>query len=424
MLRAASSPKSYLLLFAVLLLLYCLGVVLSPVLKERTFLSENNGKIGIADFVVLYEAGVIAASGDRQRIYDPAVQLSWCNRIISPDRLREPMYIQSPPWFFTLMAPLSLIPIKPAYVLWTFFWTAAATIAMLLVLRQSGMQSRLDRALFVTFALASAPAVVSMKLGQTSLCLLTFVLMFCYCWRRRRDKQGALWLALSSFKVQYCLFLVLPAVAGARRRLLAWSILLGAILLSISLLDVGWQSFAAYPAWVNYVESSGAQGVYAEAMVNIRGLLNAYLPTKLAFQLSVAAMLAALLYLVWLWRRAAKLSLPGKDEWLLATTIALAVLTSPHTHYHDCVLLAAAAAVTLTKLDLNMSAGPLSYRVWKYLLLIYPMLSWLAYLHRADSPVPLLALANMAVALAAVAYCESLLRRPEAAVEPPTVTAE
>jgi hypothetical protein len=406
--KTATAVKAGLLGFAIALFVYCLTIVLMPLTGDRPFVTQSQGKTGVSDFVILYEAGVLAVSPDRQRIYDPAVQLDYCNRLIAPDRLSSPFYLQYPPWFFTLMAPWAVLPFKAAFAVWTVFWLAIAALSLIQLLRLGEITSKLDRSLLIAMALASAPIILSLKLGQTSLWLLSSLCLFCYGWRIKSDKLVALALVLSSIKLQYLFFFVIPCLVWRRWKTIGWAALFGALLLAATAADVGWQSMYTYPSWVSFVEASGSTGVSAESMVNIQGLARAFLGAKTSFLLGVLGFGSALVYLAFTWWRGWRRQ--DLQNWLLALTVCLGLLTSMHTHFHDCGLIAIAAALTLRNVQLPPRAGTRSYRCWQTALIYYPLLAWLCFVYRQQMSFPVMAVLNVIVAGCAIACCESQLK--------------
>jgi hypothetical protein len=407
----AKCIKVGLLLLLLPFLLYCCTLIYCPLAGDQPFVWHKGNQMGLSDFVNFYNAGAIAASSDRYQIYNPDVQRKWLNRAIKPDRVDGPVYLEYPPWFFTLMAPLSLLPIRTAFVVWSVFWPLLALSTLLLVLGASKITSRLDRMLFIAMVLASAPAVLGIKVGQTSWWFWTMLNLFWWGWRTRSQRLSAAALVLCSIKLQYSLFLLVPVLARKNWRILAWAAGFGCALILITGLDVGWHNLLHYPSLLASIEVSGSHGVSPESMVNLRGLTYQWLPQTVSSLISAAAFVGSLVYLFGLWRRSQSSSQPEPDAWPLATTLVLAVFASLHTHYHDCIILATAAAVTLYSISLRKNSREisLSYKLWSLLLLSYPLSSWLCYAHHHDFAVPILSLVNLVLAAAAVVHTEKSL---------------
>ena len=225
----------------------------------------------------------------------------------------------------------------------------------------------------------------------------------------KKDRPAAWGLVLASVKLQYCIFFLIPVLALKRFRLLAWALGLGAIVLVATAINVSIDSFLQYPAWISRIESSGTGGVAAAAMVNIQGLCLTFLPSRLAFWTSACAFVMALVYLSSLWYRGRQLDESGQ-RFLLATTIAIALLTSMHTHFHDCILLAA-AVLSLKSVQIVCRDPSKEYGLWFFLLINYPMLSWICYIYQDQGGMTVLAVINLLLAVSGALYSEKLIKQ-------------
>jgi hypothetical protein len=151
-----------------------------------------------------------------------------------------------------------------------------------------------------------------------------------------------------------------------------------------------------------------------KAVLTVLALLQ-LIPNNMVNAITVAGFCCALIYLFLLWKRLETDAPAESTFWPIAVTSAIAVVTSPHTHYHDALILAIAAALTVKSLDFRGIASDqsLSYRIWCALLLFYPTLSWLCYIYRNATIVPALGIINLCLALAAIAHCERIIRPTE-----------
>ena len=142
---------------AIVALAYFFLLVLAPLSRPDFFVSGNQKTgMGCSDFVLFYGAGTLSCSSARFNIYDIPTQLEIENQLIAPAKMSQAFYMQYPPWFFTMVIPLVLLPIKSAFVVWTIIWPTLAALSLYLLLTTTEMKSKLDRALLITFALASA----------------------------------------------------------------------------------------------------------------------------------------------------------------------------------------------------------------------------------------------------------------------------
>ena len=323
---------------AIVALAYFFLLVLAPLSRPDFFVSGNQKTgMGCSDFVLFYGAGTLSCSSARFNIYDIPTQLEIENQLIAPAKMSQAFYMQYPPWFFTMVIPLVLLPIKSAFVVWTIIWPTLAALSLYLLLTTTEMKSKLDRALLITFALASAPTIMGVKTGQTSLWFFTCICLLWYTWRTGASKLNALSLVVSTFKLQYSIFFVIPHVAQRKWRTLLWICLFQLAFVLAACLNVGWKNIIDYPQFLLSTETSGAMGVAPESMSNFGALLLRYLPKTSALIGTLSVLAASLIYLFSVWWRWAKI--PKKnDGWPIAVTCVLALVASPHTHFHMCVL--------------------------------------------------------------------------------------
>jgi hypothetical protein len=312
------------------------------------------------------------------------------------------------------MAPLSVFPIKTAYAVWSLGWLVVNCFLLNLNLKTGAIKGRLDRALFICSTMASAPAIIGVKLGQTSPWFYACLCLMWYGWRARRDALGALGFAVSTVKLQYSFLLAIPIFLRGRKKFLGWSAVFGAAILLVTVLDVGWRNFLIYPAWLRFVESTGATGVSPESMINFYGIVLHFLPRQTSLLLSVALFAAATFYTCTVWWRSRSLNpdQDNRDGWPIAVTLCLALVTGLHVHYHDCIMLSLAAAFTLKHIGLRASAADADpwYRIWSTTLLYYPFVSWICYMYRDEAAVPILGLVNIALAASAIIQFERAVK--------------
>ena len=221
----------------------------------------------------------MAVSSDRTLIYDPSAQLTWLNRIIAPEHSLVPFYIAYPPFFFSLMTPLSLVSLKVAYLLWITIWPIVALAALDQIMKLYAQQfSRIDRALVLTSVLISQPSIVSLRLGQTSWWLLLCLCLLFHGIAANKDRIAGAAIAFSTIKPQYIVFLALPPLILKRWPLLVAAAVMESALLLMTACNVGWQNIIKYPSWLAYVETSEAtsSSIAAQSMVNFRGLASSF----------------------------------------------------------------------------------------------------------------------------------------------------
>ena len=387
---------------------YFLFIIFAPALQGSPFTTRVGDRLQIMDFVTWYQAGVMAVSSDRTLIYDPSAQLTWLNRIIAPEHSLVPFYIAYPPFFFSLMTPLSLVSLKVAYLLWITIWPIVALAALDQIMKLYAQQfSRIDRALVLTSVLISQPSIVSLRLGQTSWWLLLCLCLLFHGIAANKDRIAGAAIAFSTIKPQYIVFLALPPLILKRWPLLVAAAVMESALLLMTACNVGWQNIIKYPSWLAYVETSEAtsSSIAAQSMVNFRGLASSFLPSSFCTVLMLVALIAALIWLIRVWRIGSSIS---NFRWPMALTLSAASVVSPHLHDHDLVFLSLAAALTLPFISITKAAKleDWSLSAWSLLLMYYPFLTWLCLMARGYTTVPVLAILNLLLFISAIVHFE------------------
>jgi Glycosyltransferase family 87 len=346
------------------------------------------------DFSKYYICGKMAASEDRLNVYDAAVQGRYLVQYGGVDKSRPVEYIQYPPIDFPLMLPLAKLEISKAFNL---FFLGSLTLAFLATIMLSGSElsaspesdklkgkARIKRIAFLWLAIAgSLPLFRAFSLGQTSLFTMAMVAVYFAGLLGSSQLLAGMALALTAIKPQYTIFLVIPALACRRTKLLLTAFCTEFVLVALAASTIGIKNILDYPQIVLHADQSQKlAGVFAAQMVNWRALLCTMMNEQAAMKTSSALCLAALAALAWLWWRL----MPKNDdqsqkpalEKLLVLTILTCLTTSPHTHLYDCLLLAVAALIntpfSLAKAISNQSDS--AQRLLSVMLLLYPAMGW------------------------------------------------
>lgn len=358
--------------YLIMWMLLASGQLVSLALSgELLFLADGPR---ICDFVNHYMAGSMVFSADSQRVYDPAVQLSWCNRLIAPGHIDRVFYFQYPPHAFVLLAPLSLMPIYVAYWCWSAASLAAACAALVSVLGRRSVPS-VRAPIFLLGVMASMPAWLTLRLGQWSLFVLALICLYFAALRSGRGFAAGIGLALASVKLQYLPFLAVPLLVLRRWQAAAWALTAGASLLAMAGILLGWQTIAEYPSVLAHAETSGFYtGVAPTEMVNLRGLVAGLMPGAPQEWLIVSSTLTGIAVTLAIWTVAAR---SAAWDWALALTVVACLIFAPHVHAQDLVLLALPAALTLQSTSLFSRAGSRWATGWQSVLVLYPILSWI-----------------------------------------------
>ncbi len=349
-----------------------LGVEQQPVQARSRF----------PDFMMYYMAGELVRSSARESIYSPEQQLQVFNRLLAPTRAAKCHFLQYPPFFFVMLAPLSVWPYQVAERVWQFSLTFLGITALVVFMSRRMRAAPRQIAFTVLAGLCSAPMWIAIVVGQASwLILALFSMFFLFLLERKAPAAGA-FLSLSTIKPQYAALLATAALSGRRFKLVAFAALFELGLLVLSCCVVGWQNVLTYPSILFHAETTADySGVYPQYMIGVRGLLSSFLEPRLALVSSTVLMLPALAAIYCLWKVSLKAKDQEVDNWVVALTVLLCLIFSPHIHIYDDTLLLLPAALTLVKIEpAGTSDGAIArtapYLLWKGILIIFPLLSW------------------------------------------------
>lgn len=381
-------------LFKCFVILWSLGnifLVARLFFRNQLFVSAAGKMVNISDFVLLYEAGQLAGSADRLRVYDPQVLISWMNHFTQPVVCGQLFFIFQVPFVFPLLVLLGKLPVKAAYVVWVLLGLAAAGGACLYLLRRIKKCSMQYSLVFAFAVLSTVPALQAIELGQVSWLLVALLSgFFVFTWIKPRSWLAGLMLALFTIKPQYAIFMIAPLIACRKWAVLAWTALWEAGLLTLAGCTIGWNNVVHYPAIIGSMEAS--KNAMADKMSCLHAvlawILNEPAAAHVAFILMIVAIVfAAALSYKWLaplYRKDESLSggaALSRISWTITINIIICLLTSPHTFLHDWVLMVPGAILTITvcRLPELFEIKPISSRIWTVSLIVYPVLSALMF---------------------------------------------
>lgn len=310
---------------------------------------------GGGDFPSFYRAGLMVRSGAGRSLYGIDAQVRYESTFLPRNGERIQLYYH-PAFQALAVAPLTFLPYKVAYWVWSVAGLGALLLAARLLAPELGNLSEAAGMPVWLIFLCFFPVANTILQGQDSLFLFA-LLAFAYReFRREREVMAGVALGLALFKFQYIVPLIfILALLRWRPKLLLFSGAMALLLAGISWAVVGNSGAIAY-----WHLTQHHQPEHNWQMMNLRGLVMTLGGSRwLVIVLSLALAF-------WCgFREMAR----GSREFLAA--LVAAVLVSYHMHVYDM-------SIVLIPLAVMMDEA-LKDKAWKRLLL--PGVFWVTPLY-------------------------------------------
>ncbi len=326
------------------------------------------------DFAAFYTAGRFYLDGRTAELYDLVAQRDYQAELVAPAITMEIHPYVNPPFTVLMYAPFAI----PGYLTALTWWWSAALAAMLISLKSlrrellpAGTISlwRLTAAAFLFF-----PTIMCFVYGQnTALTLLLYAMG--YVWLRRGwDGKAGFALGLLFYKPQLMIAVGIvllvkgrwKALAGVAAGVATWSTL-GFLILPESMAEYA----AISPKLFNFLRGTtetfgletnypswGLHSFFGFSLLLLDGI-SMQAANVLAIALSGGSALAVALA----WRRTAWNA--GSKQWdlMMAATLAIGLLISPHLFMYDLMLLVLPMFIVIAVLwrrgsDVLLDGGP------------------------------------------------------------------
>ena len=298
------------------------------------------GISGRADFRCLYAAGYLVRTGDAAHLFDYDAQRSVENTRVSVEDVALPF--NHAPYEAFLFAPLSLLSYRSAYL--TVLIGNLCLLGLAFYMLRGYLQplrqvwSWLPEAVFA----CSIPVTIALFQSQDSILLFTLIsAAFVLLDHGQEASAGAL-VALSLFKFQYAIPILLLFLIWRRWRFVAGFTVTGAALAILSFWLIGTAGLSGFiDLLLTTARLSEAQqyrlGEYPGSMPNLRGLFYALFYSRPVIAAAMTALASALLvFYTGLTRRVS-----------LALAVLVAILVSYHATMHDLTLTILPAGILL-----------------------------------------------------------------------------
>lgn len=343
-------------------------------LAKRALHSElaytyHGDNVYLSDFVQFYTAGKMVSTGQGKLVYD-AVAINKNMPIALP---QDDRILLAMPFFISFMAPLALLPVHAGFICWILLSLAALVVASHSILKGRRHLGKPMIAMVIFFILASLPAWFTLFVGHACFFQYLFIAVFFWALFSNRDLPAAAALALASFKPQFAIPLLVPALAQKRFKLLAFAFLFEGLLIGLSVLTLGTQATFNGPLLVLNWEHLHTE--FIPRMICLRALLDVVFDHKTAVAIAWSLFAFWIGFTFELWRRAKTAELMRTAA---AITICGGIVFSPHAHVYDAVLMGLAACFLWPRNGIgafSRSAGFVKLSLWS-LLAAYPLLSW------------------------------------------------
>jgi hypothetical protein len=273
------------------------------------------------DFLPLYVGAKLAGTGD---LYDSHAYYAFM--IHRFEALHESLRFTRPPFYASLLWPLSRLPYETAYLVWWLLRLAA--LAGFVALWR--IPSRADAMLFTSL---SVPVFASLAAGQDTPFLLLLIAVALRCWET--DRPFGAGLALSLCAIKFHLFVLLPLLFLRQRlgRMAAGFAAGAAALLALTFAVEG----SRWPLDYYHVLTDGRVHPGADSMPNLHGLFAA-LPQGIYLEAAAAAAVVAAA-----WVALPRVPFPSG----FGLTLLGGLLLSYHSYLMDAALLLPALLIVL-----------------------------------------------------------------------------
>jgi hypothetical protein len=314
------------------------------------------------DFTTFYTAGAIARDGLGRNMYDLGIQADFQAQIlkesINPTAI---LPFNNPPYVVYPFILFAWLPLRSAFLLWTFLQLGLLLWLLFLLYRLSVTWSTMERWLMISGVLAFTPLLIDFMLGTFSLLLLLCLFQFYLALKNDRPVQSTAWLLVEFIKPQLALLPALLLLGARRWRTIFAASLLGLGLFVITTLSFGWRIWFDFIKNINSASTNfNSFGIVPAIEYNLKGFLTLLLGDSRASVINIIS-LAALFFsfgiVLWIWRDSWELNLKILNV-KFALTIMLGLVLSLHLNPYDCLLLILPVALFYDHMREKKPFGP------------------------------------------------------------------
>jgi hypothetical protein len=387
-------------------------------LHDHTFFyhrDANPQHMHTNDFVMDYAMGKLAMASPHEKIYDEKVQSRYWHEALRSEAADSTgdvglsFYCPNPPQFILWCMPFSLLTMSQAYVIRIVLTVLLGLGGVIYLSSARGNWPPMVAATATWLTLCSLAGCQSLHMSVSGgWLMLAFICVYFGALLQGRDILAGVALCLAAYKVQYAPFLLVPALAMKK-----WKIVLSAGLCELALLIVsgfvlGFDNILDFPrGLLSGEQSNGVTSVNPQVMIDLRGLLSPYVSQHFLIPLCIAAIIPALICTGYACRKAYLSGNKQSFAFSLALLLLAAVCFGPHNHMPDCLFFISIVALTVPALNSpEFKHVSLQRRAWNFAWLFYPALMWLIFLSVPERPacMTLLVVNLLMLVLSAMCY--------------------
>jgi len=308
-------------------------------------IATQNDILWRADFTAYYTAWDIIRAGQGAQLYDLGTQTTYQLDLLDGGRFTDGVLPYNyPPYMALILYPLSWFSLSASY--WIFALIQILILSRVLYLLISSARSRgwnRTEILFLAVVFCAFPPLFnSLLLGNFTLLVLWGWFELYRALTLQRDGSAALWLVLTTAKLQHTVFYGVVLLAGRRWKtlFLAFGVMLGLMLITSLLLGP-----TLWPDYVKLLAQLGSvfdqYGITVRDMINFKGLLVNLLGETYFTTINLVNLLmwfVSALAVAWLWRGAWEPQSPDFSL-KLAFSLTLGLIFSPHSNVQDALFL-------------------------------------------------------------------------------------
>ncbi len=297
-----------------------------------------------ADFTAYYTGWRMIMQGDSRQLYDLATQTRYQQAILAgkPPFADGLLPFVNPPHLSWQTAPLGLLPLNIAYLLWALLNLVMLAFSLRELLKLVAGWSAPAKFALVAAVCGFYPIYTTFLLGSFPLLMLLCLLLIFRDSIAENYKRAGLWLLVASMKFQLIVFVGVWLLATRRWRVILWATIYGIGLAIITSLILGWQTWGDYLKLLSFHSKSFDRfGIYPSDAYTLKGTLTLLFGRNYADLINLIAQgtfVVMAIGLFWLfWRNPSRHH--AHAGWQYGLAILLNLLFSLHLNHHDALLL-------------------------------------------------------------------------------------